>query len=53
MHKIAKFFYTGKFNTLMYVSWPQVIEKLHIIDKVVAQHQIHDQTKVRGQICDS
>ena len=37
--------YKWKFNAVRYVSWPQCIEKLHIINKVGVQHEILDQKK--------
>ena len=40
----------GKFSVVSYASWPQLTDKLHIIDKVVGQRQIYDQTKARGKI---
>ena len=46
--KNCEILYAHKFSGVRYVSWPQCIEKLHIIDKVGVQHQILDQIKAHG-----
>ena len=39
-------FYTQKFSAVRYVSWSQLIEKLHIIDKVGVQQTLTRQKRV-------
>ena len=39
-----------KLSLVRYISWPQWIEELHIIDKVGVQHQALGQTKACGEI---
>ena len=42
--------YMRKPSAVRYVSGPQCIENLHIIDKMRVQHQVLDQTNSCGEI---